>query len=135
MCVCGCVAGPLFSSPDVVFRGDHWVRVTSSAGRSLLHLDDNYRVLSLGTLSIRTTHVTITVSDVPEGCLMERSEEDRKRSIRILLLNSSSTNSGVYVTGADKLVEVCYIFPLFWGSYRYLTFYLLTTILINYALI
>ncbi|XP_025092352.1 uncharacterized protein LOC112562942 isoform X2 [Pomacea canaliculata] len=99
--------GPLFSSPDVVFRGDHWVRVTSSAGRSLLHLDDNYRVLSLGTLSIRTTHVTITVSDVPEGCLMERSEEDRKRSIRILLLNSSSTNSGVYVTGADKLVEVC----------------------------
>ena len=57
------------------------------SGRTLLHLDHNYDVLSLSTLRIGVVSMNVTLRTIPRGCIHSLSAEERLTQVRELLLN------------------------------------------------
>ncbi|KAK6993823.1 hypothetical protein BgiMline_010394 [Biomphalaria glabrata] len=59
-----------------------WIRTTSRHGRSLLMLDENYKYMSLSTLTIGVESMSINLTDHPARCLRGKDEEEVLKIIR-----------------------------------------------------
>ncbi|KAK6177354.1 hypothetical protein SNE40_015472 [Patella caerulea] len=68
------------------YRLSHWVRTMNSQARSLLMLNENYELLSLGAMRIGVETMEVAMYDEPDGCIGALSAQDTAALIRETLL-------------------------------------------------
>ncbi|KAK6177352.1 hypothetical protein SNE40_015470 [Patella caerulea] len=68
------------------FKWSHWVRTMNSQARSLLMLNENYELLSLGAMRIGVELMEVAMYDEPDGCIGALSVQDTTALIRETLL-------------------------------------------------
>ncbi|XP_046568117.1 uncharacterized protein LOC124276529 [Haliotis rubra] len=79
--------GDIFTNDSDLFRPNMWIKTTSTQGRSLLMLDDNFEVLSLSLLGIGVATIDVELDEKPLGCVTLLTTEQRVNLTRYLVVN------------------------------------------------